>query len=49
MKEFILETNVDPEIILCKVQRQMNTLSMSHLGPSTWRNIENQLIDRGIF
>jgi hypothetical protein len=48
MEEFMLETNVDPEIILGKVQRQMNTLSISHQGPSTSRSVENQATSGGI-
>jgi len=35
MEEYMLETNVDPEIILGKVQRQMKTLALSSQGPST--------------
>jgi hypothetical protein len=48
MEEFMLETNVDPEIILGKVQRQMNTLSISHQGPSTSRSVENRGTGGGI-
>jgi hypothetical protein len=36
----MLETNVDPKIILGKVQRQMTSLSLSSQVPSTSRNIE---------
>jgi hypothetical protein len=42
MEEFMLETNVDPEIILWKVQRQMNILSISHKGPYNSRTVENR-------
>jgi hypothetical protein len=48
MEEFMLETNVDPEIILGKVQRQMNTLAISHQGPSTSRTVENRGTGGGI-
>jgi hypothetical protein len=48
MKEFMLETNVDSEAILGKVQRKMNTLSISQQGPSTSRTVENQGIGGGI-
>jgi len=41
MEEFTWETNVDPKIILEKVKIYMNTLSISHQGPSTSINIEN--------
>jgi hypothetical protein len=49
MEEFMLETNVDPEFILGKVQRQMNIMSISHQGPYTSRNVENQGTHGGIF
>jgi hypothetical protein len=44
----MLETNVDPEIILGKVQRQMTTLSISPQGPSTSRSVENRATGGGI-
>jgi hypothetical protein len=48
MEEYMLETNVDPEIILGKVQRQMTSLSISPQGPSTSRSSENRAIGGGI-
>jgi hypothetical protein len=42
MEEIMLETDVDPEIILGKVQRQMDTLAISNQGASTSRNVENR-------
>jgi hypothetical protein len=48
MEEYMLETNVDPEIILGKVQRQMTNLSISPQGPSTSRSFENRAIGGGI-
>jgi hypothetical protein len=44
----MLETNVDPEIILRKVQRQMTNLSISHQASSTSRSSENRAIGGGI-
>jgi hypothetical protein len=41
MEEYMLETNVDPKIILGKIQRQMTILSISHQGPSTSISVEN--------
>jgi hypothetical protein len=41
MEEYMLETYVDPEIILGKVQRQMTSMSISTQGPSTSINSEN--------
>jgi len=41
MEEIMLETNLDPEIILEKVQRQMDTLAILNQGASTSRNVEN--------
>jgi hypothetical protein len=37
----MLETNADPEIILGKVQRQMNTLTISDQGVSMSRKVKN--------
>jgi len=42
MEEFMLETNLDPEIILGKVNRQMDTLGITHQVPSTSRNVETE-------
>ena len=44
----MLENNGDPEIILGKVKRQMNTLSISHQGPSTSRSVEDRVSGGGI-
>jgi hypothetical protein len=44
----MLETNVDHDIILGKVKRQMNTLSITHQAPSTSRNIENKKTSGGM-
>jgi hypothetical protein len=41
MEEYMLDTNVNLEIILGNMQRQMTNLSISPQGPSTSRNIEN--------
>jgi hypothetical protein len=40
MEEFIIETNVDLDIILGKVQRKMNNLTIENQGTSTSKNIE---------
>jgi hypothetical protein len=40
MEGYMLESNVDPEIILGRVQRQMTSLSVSSQVPSTSREIE---------
>jgi hypothetical protein len=48
MEEFTLETNVDPEIILGEVQREMSTMSISPQGPSTSRSTETRATDGGI-
>jgi hypothetical protein len=56
MQEIMFETNVDTEIILGKVQRQMDTLNISDQGTSTSRkavyqrerNTEKQGIGGGI-
>jgi hypothetical protein len=37
----MLETYVDPEIILGKVQRQMDSIAISNQGAWTSRNVEN--------
>jgi len=42
MEEVMLETYVDPEIILGKVQTQIDTLAISNQGAYTSRNVENQ-------
>jgi len=44
----MLETNVDPEIILGKVKIKINTLSISNHEPLTSRNVENRGIGGGI-
>jgi len=41
MEEIILETCVNPDIILGKFQRKMDTFSVSNQGASTSRNVEN--------
>jgi hypothetical protein len=38
----MLETYVDHDIILEKVQRQMDNIAISNQGASTSRNVENQ-------
>jgi len=48
MEEFMVEKNVDPDIILGKVQREVNTLAISNQGMSTSRNVENQGVGGGI-
>jgi hypothetical protein len=42
MEEIMLETDVDPDIILGKFQRQMDTFSISNQGASTSRKVEDQ-------
>jgi hypothetical protein len=39
MEGYMLESNVDPKIILGKIQRQMTSLSVSSQVPFTSRNI----------
>jgi hypothetical protein len=41
MEKYMLDTNVNLDIILGKIQRQMTNLSISPQGPSTSRNSEN--------
>jgi hypothetical protein len=48
MEEYMIETNVDLEIILGKVQRQMFGFSISPQGPSTSRSSKNRGIGGGI-
>jgi hypothetical protein len=48
MEEYMLETNVDPKIILEKVKRQMTSISISHQGPYTFRSVEGRAIGGGI-
>jgi hypothetical protein len=52
MEEIMLETDVDPNIILGKVQREIDTLTISDQGASSSRRIEDQRTrntgDRGI-
>jgi len=48
MEEYMLETNVTPDIILGKVQTQMTTLSLSPQVPSTYRSSKTQAIGGGI-
>jgi hypothetical protein len=40
MEEIMIETNVDPEIILGKVQRKMDNLTIENQGASTSKNVE---------
>jgi hypothetical protein len=49
MEEYMLETNVDPEIILGKVQRHMTSLALSSQVPSTSRNTEGRGVGGGFF
>jgi hypothetical protein len=49
MEEYILETNVDPGIILGRVQRKMFGFSISPQEASTSRSFENRGIGGGIF
>jgi hypothetical protein len=49
MEEYMLETNVDPEIILGKVQRQMTSLTLSSQGPSTSRSTKVEQLGEGFF
>jgi len=48
----MLETNADPDIILSRFQREMDTLGISDQGASYSRRAENQRIenigDRGV-
>ena len=46
---FMIESNVDPEIILGKVQRQMIDLSFSSQVPYTSRVVEERGVGRGKF
>jgi hypothetical protein len=49
IEECMLETNVYPNIILGKLQRQMKSIALSSQGPSTSRNIEGQGVGGGGF
>jgi hypothetical protein len=49
MEEYMLETNVDPKIILGKVQRHMTSLALSSQGPSTSRSTEDEKLGEGFF
>jgi hypothetical protein len=49
MKEIMIETNVDPKIILGKVQRHMDNLTIANQGTSTSRNVEKRGIGGGVF
>ena len=49
MVEYVLETNVDHEIILGKVQRQMTSLALSSHGPSSSRSTKGGAVGAGIF
>jgi hypothetical protein len=40
MEEIMIETNVDPEIILGKVQREMTNLTIENQRASGSRNVE---------
>jgi hypothetical protein len=42
MEEIVIETNVDPEIILGKVQRQMDNLVIANQQALTSNNFENE-------
>jgi hypothetical protein len=42
MEEIMIETNVDPEIILGKVQRKMDNLTIENQGASTSRMLKNE-------
>jgi hypothetical protein len=42
MEEYMLKTNVDPKIILGKVQRQMTSLALSSQFTSNSRTIEGK-------
>ena len=44
----MIETNVDPEIILGNVQREMGNLTISNQGSSSSKNVEKREIG-GIF
>jgi hypothetical protein len=48
MEYFMIESEVDPEIILGKVQRQMIDLSLSSQVPSTSRVVEERGWKRNI-
>jgi hypothetical protein len=49
MEEIMIETNVNPEIILGKVQREMGNLTIENKGSSSSKNLEKRGIGGGIF
>jgi hypothetical protein len=40
MEEIMIETNVDPDIILGKFQREMTNLTITNQGASSSNNVE---------
>jgi hypothetical protein len=49
MENFMIKSEVDPEIILGKVQRQIIDLSLSSQVPCTSKVVEERGVGRGIF